>query len=84
MSIPLAVGLAAGLVNLWALVDAWAHPRRQWLASGRSRIMWASMALAGASCGMSTAPFLVPVAVYTAIAYVGVAHPGLRDGVRAA
>ncbi|HEX2039735.1 MAG TPA: hypothetical protein VHF47_08395 [Acidimicrobiales bacterium] len=78
MSIPLAVGLAAGAVNLWALFDVWRHPRRQWIASGRSRVMWVSLALAGAACGFSTAPFLAPVAVYTAIAYVGVAHPMLR------
>jgi hypothetical protein len=80
MSIPLVIGVVAGLVNLWALVDVWRHPRRQWLASGRSRVMWVSLALAGAACGLSTAPFLTPVAVYTAIAYVGVAHPMLRTG----
>ncbi|MDQ3757795.1 MAG: hypothetical protein M3394_08095 [Actinomycetota bacterium] len=84
MSIPLAVGLAAGLVNVWALIDVWRHPRHQWLHAGRSRVMWASMVLAGAACGASTAPFLAPVAVYTAIVYVGVAHPALRDGVSAA
>jgi hypothetical protein len=46
--------------------------------------MWVALALAGASCGASTAPFLAPVAVYTAIVYVGVAHPMLRDGARVA
>lgn len=84
MSIPLAVGLAAGVVNLWALIDVWRHPRRQWVASGRSRVMWVSLALAGVACGASTAPFLAPIPVYTAIVYVGVAHPMLRDGVRSA
>lgn len=80
MTIPIAVGLVAGLVNLWALVDVWYHPRRQWLASGRSRAMSVAMCLAGFACGVSTAPFLAPVAVYTAIVYVGVAHPPLRKG----
>ena len=78
MSIPVAVGLAAGVVNLWAFLDVWLHPRRQWVASGRSRIMWVSLALAGAACGFSTAPFLAAVPVYTAIAYLAVAHPMLR------
>jgi len=84
MTGPVAVGLVAGLVNLWALVDVWCHPRRVWKASGPSRPMWVALALAGASCGASTAPFLAPVAVYTAIVYVGVAHPMLRDGARPA
>jgi hypothetical protein len=78
MSIPVAVGLAAGVVNLWAFLDVWLHPRRQWVASGRSRVMWASLALAGTACGLSTAPFLAAIPVYTGIAYLGVAHPMLR------
>lgn len=84
MDVPVAIGLTAGLVNLWALVDVWCHPRRAWKASGNGRSMWVALTLAGVSCGASTAPFLAPVAVYTAIVYVGVAHPALRNDVQAA
>lgn len=68
MSIVLAVGLAAAAVNLWALVDALRH-------HPRDRAMWVSLTLAGLACGLSTAPFLVPPAVYTAMAYLAVGHP---------
>ncbi|MBW3669765.1 MAG: hypothetical protein KY443_11205 [Actinobacteria bacterium] len=84
MTIVLAVGAAAALVNLWGFVDTWFHPRRQWRRSGRSRAMWASLTLAGFACGASTAPWLVPLSVYIAIAYAAAAHPFLKDGVRAA
>ena len=84
MSVVLAVGLTAAAVNLWAFVDTWRHPRPQWLRTRSSRAMWASMSLAGLACGASTAPFLAPVAVYTAIAYLGVAHPPLKEGTRTA
>ena len=68
MSIVLAVGLVAAAVNLWALVDALRnHPR--------DRAMWVSMSLAGLARGASTAPFLAPVAVYTAMAYLAAGHP---------
>lgn len=84
MSIVLVVGVVAGAVNLWALVDTWRHPRPEWLRTRSSRAAWASMSLAGFACGASTAPFLAPVAVYTAIAYLGVAHPSLKHGARPA
>ena len=68
MSVVLAIGLVAAAVNLWALVDAIRH-------HPPDRSVWVSMSLAGLTCGASTAPFLVPVAVYTAMAYLAVGHP---------
>lgn len=84
MSIVVAVGLIAALVNLWAFVDTWRHPRRQWRRSGRSRAMWASLTLAGFACGACTAPLLVPLSVYIAFAYAAAAHPFLRDAMHPA
>ena len=84
MSIVFAVGIVAALANLWALLDTFRHPRRQWRQSGVSRAMWATLTLAGFACGASTAPPLAPMAVYIAIAYVAAAHPFLKEGVRTA
>jgi hypothetical protein len=84
MSIVLAVGVVAALVNLWAFVDTWRHPRRQWRNSPGSRTMWAMLTLAGFACGASTAPMLAPIAVYIAFAYAAAAHPFLEEDVRAA
>jgi hypothetical protein len=63
-----ALGFALAALNLWALVDAFRH-------HPPDRAMWVAMSLAGLACGVSTAPFLVPVAVYTAIAYMAVGRP---------
>lgn len=72
------IGLTAGFFNLWALIDLCRHPRREWLASDRSRALAFWLSLAGFACGASTAPFLAAVPVYTAIFYWGVVHPPLR------
>jgi hypothetical protein len=68
MSVVLAIGIAAALANLWAVFDAIRH-------HARDRVLWVSLGLAGVACGFSTAPFLVPPAVYTAMAYLAVGHP---------
>jgi hypothetical protein len=84
MSIVLAIGVIAALVNLWALVDTFRHPRRQWRQSPGTRSMWAMLTLAGFACGASTAPMLAPISVYIAFAYAAAAHPFLKEDVRTA
>ena len=76
MPIVLAIGLVAAAWNLWALVDTLRH--------GRDRVMWVSLTLAGLACGLSTAPFLVPPAVYTAMAYLAAGRPVQQGGARTA
>lgn len=79
LAVAVAVGVAAGPVNLWAFVDTWRHPRRQRRRSGRSRAMWASLTLAGFACGACTAPLLVPLSVSIAFASTTAARPFLRE-----
>jgi hypothetical protein len=78
VELAVAIGVGAGVLNFFALVDLCLHRRREWLLSGRSRALAFWLSLAGFTCGVSTAPFLAAIPIYTGIFYWGVVHPPLK------